>query len=535
MVELPNEVWYHIASFVPQEEWNRLLAINHVFLDIAFNMRYSEVLLITRHATVAMKILDRVSDPFIAKRVKTLTLRLTHIKEQPLPSRAASSSSLTGPMSLAARDNGFVRTHLHDTLQYIFRSARRPPVPAGGWTGNGLPSPATSPAVTFGEIMQKLIEITPRFLSVKTLSVDSWDLPPAFDLRPLYEAFWGSRPSSTITLHPRFSGLHKPIPMTFGDRLTTLFIGGNLENHRVLIKSRPRLASLQELRIEFTNNLFRVDPEADAEILVRDIATFVKGMGSTLKKLCVWSWASTDLSMFFTALAGIILRGPKMNLNPVNHFPVLDSLHIRTPFNRAFRDPSGLKDLIAVTSSSLKQLELRLNPSGLAIDPACELPLAQWLIGDLLLPSESESSNSSSEGLNPLANLTILDIYPTNLGQGIDFLLDVIKKCSGTLVDVTIRDRYLQPAEATVVIEALAKCKELKALRFNVWRLDLDLLDLLAKSVPGVERFWVSVSDDWRRTPDDLIGQQSDAKTMNAFARSIPSLTSFYGNGHLKL
>lgn len=61
MVELPNEVWHHIANFVPQESWNTVLAINPVFLEIAFNMRYNEVLIITRHATVAMKILERVS------------------------------------------------------------------------------------------------------------------------------------------------------------------------------------------------------------------------------------------------------------------------------------------------------------------------------------------------------------------------------------------------------------------------------------------------------------------------------------------
>lgn len=444
------------------------------------------------------------SDPFIAKRVKTLTLRLTHIKEQPSPSRAPSSSSLSAPLSPFQRDTRFVRTHLHDTLQYIFRSARRVPVPAGGWTGNGQPNSATSSAVAFGDIMEKLIEITPKMYSVKMLSVDSWDLPPAFDLRPLYEAFWGSRssrPSSTITLHPRFSGLHKPIAMTFGDRLTTLFIGGNLENHRVIIKSRPKLASLQELRLEFTNNLFRVDPEADADILVRDIAPFVIGMGKTLKKLSVWSWASTDLSWFFSALAGREVKGSRRNSvlsDPVNLFPAIESLNVRTPFNRAFRNPSGLKDLIAVTSQSLQHLDLRLNPSGLAIDPACEQPLAHWLLGDLLLPSEGSEEE-------PLSKLSVLDVYPTNLTQGLDFLLAVINKCSGTLAEVTIRDRYLQPAEAKVVVEALAKCKGLRALRFNVWRLDIDLLDSLEKSVGGIERFWVSVSDDWRKTPDDLV------------------------------
>jgi hypothetical protein len=227
---------------------------------------------------------------------------------------------------------------------------------------------------------------------------------------------------------------------------------------------------------------------------------------------------------------------------------VLEYLNVRMAFNKALRDPSGLKELLCGCSATLLQLDLRLNPSGLPMNPIWEEPLSQWL-------AECVADERC------VAHLRSLDIYPTNMAAGIDDLLSCINRAARTLTHLTVRDRYFQPAEAALVVDAAAKCAGLRYLRLNVWRLDVTLLDLLAKKVPALQQIWLSVGEalsnnehgglgyaffqdlkqrsytNWKLKDVSIWqgGQEVDGDTMLALARSIPSVNSFFATGHMHI
>lgn len=60
MVDIPPEIWYRIARFVPEEELCHLLGANTVFFDLAMNLRWKEVSIQTRNTLEAMRILNRL-------------------------------------------------------------------------------------------------------------------------------------------------------------------------------------------------------------------------------------------------------------------------------------------------------------------------------------------------------------------------------------------------------------------------------------------------------------------------------------------
>jgi ligand-binding SRPBCC domain-containing protein len=61
MVDIPSEIWRHIASFVSDEELWNLLEVNSVFFDIEMSIQWKEVPIMTRYTTEAMPILKRLS------------------------------------------------------------------------------------------------------------------------------------------------------------------------------------------------------------------------------------------------------------------------------------------------------------------------------------------------------------------------------------------------------------------------------------------------------------------------------------------
>lgn len=61
MVNFPPEIWLNVALFVCDDELRHLLGINSVFFDIAMNLRWKEVVLMTRNTSEAMHVLTRLS------------------------------------------------------------------------------------------------------------------------------------------------------------------------------------------------------------------------------------------------------------------------------------------------------------------------------------------------------------------------------------------------------------------------------------------------------------------------------------------
>lgn len=276
--------------------------------------------------------------------------------------------------------------------------------------------------------------------------IDSWDVPHTFDLHPFYAAAWSS----------------------FGPQIRCLSLGGNLQGFRVLITSNPSFTNVQELVLEFTNNLFRVDDAADTRTLTDLVTPFVNNLAPQLRLLKLWSWASIDLSSFFE------------NLHP---FPRLQSFSIRTAFNKSFRsNPSALSTVIRDVASTLRSLEIRLNPTGSAIDPTPEQLLSEWL---------SETMNS----IPLFKNLHTLQLYPTPSALGLEALLTAIRASSETMRTLVVRDRYLRHDEINLIVVALGGEPGLTSLRLNIWKLTAALMDLLAASLPNLEELSLYVGD----------------------------------------
>ena len=107
----------------------------------------------------------------------------------------------------------------------------------------------------------------------------------------------------------------------------------------------------------------------------------------------------------------------------------------RTAFNKSLReDAGGLKRVLCESSKTLKRVDLRLNPLGLAVDPTSEGPLGRWLLECL-------------EDERCLAGASALDMYPTNLPSGMDILLKCVERTRAQLVELVVRDRYWNAEE----------------------------------------------------------------------------------------
>lgn len=372
-----------------------------------------------------------------------LSLELTPIKARGLSTSPTASSSHSASHQCIRHPSRL----LNRTIARFF----------GGPKSSRLqPEHVVIGTVTFTDLINEIINTTDKLVNIRELCIESCNLPLDYDPRPLFTSFWSS----------------------FGRNLYTLSFCGNLEGCRTFINSNPTFDGLRELHVEFTNNIFRVDPLTDMVILVDVFLPFINSLAPRLLLLGLWSWAFVDLSVFFSRLAP---------------FPYLKALNIRTPFNLAFGDgSSGLKRFICDSSATLLRVELRLNPTGLPADPLAEEPLSQWL-----------SRCISDERF--FSHLQILDIYPTNLDAGMDFLLGCIRRTSNSLVQLIVRDRCLRNSEIKVILGAASSCSNLTYFRMNIWRLDVDLTDLLALKLPSIERLWLSIGENAANNPNYLI------------------------------
>ncbi|KIM39915.1 hypothetical protein M413DRAFT_187510 [Hebeloma cylindrosporum] len=488
MVNFPPEIWLNVALFVCDNELRNLLGVNSVFFDIAINLRWKDVDLMTRNTSQAMHVLSRLSDPFIGNRLRSLTLRLTHVKQR--------------SPRLDNANVGHPHQQFYSTFRRVFKVLRR---------DTQGPGSSVSSSPKFSEVMDALIACSPNFCNIQQLRIDSWDLPPSYDIQPLFKSFWSS----------------------FGSNLHQLSLGGNLEGYKLLIETDPILPSLIDLQVEFTNNVFRVDQDTDAATLVDIVAPFINRLSHHIKFLKKWSWAALDLSDFFLRLTA---------------FPRVERLSVRMAFNIAFQqNASGLKTLLSASSGSLQRLDLRLNPSGWPINPIREESLGQWL-------------SSCVADDKCFSHLHALDIYPTIIPVSLDVLLTFIERSSSTLKELLVRDRYLQQTEARNVIDAASQCPNLVSLRFNLMRLDIGLLDHLARKLPNLTHLWIALEEvlsnrevgglghaffedlkgrsypHWKLRDISIWqgGQEIEHDAMLAFARNIPSVTSLFLRGHMR-
>ncbi|RXW17908.1 hypothetical protein EST38_g7946 [Candolleomyces aberdarensis] len=355
----------------------------------------------------------------------------------------------TPPTASSSSHRSFGR-HIADQLRTVVQKVVRPVTP----------EPNTKqPMLSDIEV---LIEAFPRMVNVADFRIVTWAIPlPARDLFPLYDAAWSA----------------------FGGNLKRISICANLNGFEALIASSPNYVKLETLELEFSD-LPRIDPAADAAMLTQTVVPFVNKLCPQIKTFKIRSWANLDLSPFF------------LNVDP---FPVLKTTLMRIPFNRALStDPSGFTKYIHESSKSLTKVALRLSPTGLALDPYIEQSLCDWM--------EALVSDPRC-----FAKVKHLDICPTHLAPGMDILHHSIQRTRESIVEFTVRDRYLGPDDVVAVVKGLKASQSLTSLRLNVLSLSAAMFDLMAQTLPGLRTLWLSTGIPENQSSLDLLG--NDMKT----------------------
>ena len=129
------------------------------------------------------------------------------------------------------------------------------------------------------DLINGVLNITSKLVNVRELYIYLWDLPPLFDLQPLFSSFWSS----------------------FGPKLYTLSFLGRPEDFRTLISSNPILGSLRELRVELTRIGSLLQIEASRAILIDLLLPFINNLAPRLLSLKLWSRASLDILFSFSS------------------------------------------------------------------------------------------------------------------------------------------------------------------------------------------------------------------------------------------
>ncbi|TFK36649.1 hypothetical protein BDQ12DRAFT_736745 [Crucibulum laeve] len=478
MIELPTDVWLHVAQFLPDEDILRMLGVNSVFFDLAMDKRYNEVTIYDWKEPTRWT-LSRLIEPSIAKRVRSLKLRFSHVKE-----RATKSSWKQ------VRDQLLNVAHLPNSF----------------FVGN-KPNMTKVPE-SFNKLVNALVAVFPNLVNLTELAIDSWDLPPSYSLQPIFASAWPS----------------------FGPQLKRLLFGGHLEGYRLMIASNPKLDGVRELDLEFTNNLHRVDPAADVAILVDVIAPFVNRLSPQLHSLKVWSWASSDLSSLFLRLESFPqlqhfnIRTPfnmVFSENPsglkrllCNTSSTLQKVGLRLNPLGAVIDPAAEETLLHWLSDCVSEEQMFRSVKILDIYPT-NLPGGM----DVLVSSINHAAEN-------LTQLIVRDRY-LHL-RDIVWVAEALASCNHLT--------YLRMNVWKLRAELFDICSKSTPNLQSLWLYAADTIIAPLSEDDFASQMKIRSYPDWRLNDIGVWegGFAVGMEMMMIIAQSIPSVTSLWGSGDMK-
>ncbi|KAJ7789089.1 hypothetical protein B0H14DRAFT_3892070 [Mycena olivaceomarginata] len=322
---LPSEVWLQIAEYLPPQMVGDLYSVNRQLFDIAMHARYHQVSFAFLN-TALCRDLERLRDPVVARRVRTLHIHPYFVKEVversqalaiPACPRQPQPHSLRGKFK---RAKGLFRDH-----KRLARGAR-----TCAFSEFGSPAELIQ---TVAEVISGLPHVT--------------------------------------HYHIAWSGLHSihdlPVPFltaAFRPSVLQLTLEISLEKTADLLRHTAALENLEELDL-----LLRLDhvlpAEAYEQILVDHLAPAINRLHTSLQKLSLRLCEPLDISPLFDSL---------------RFLPVLDHLSLSIPMARPhLGHPSGLGKFLDRHRQSLQHLALRATEfSGDGLMPA-EDPLSEWI------------------------------------------------------------------------------------------------------------------------------------------------------------
>ncbi|KAG7091038.1 hypothetical protein E1B28_010098 [Marasmius oreades] len=299
-MSLPQDIWLHIASFIPPLQLEDLYSVNHILFNLAMDQRYQQISLsyLTRKT---VRIMERIRDPVIAERVRILYLHPHFVKEVLQKDSSPSNSTILSRL-------GDFAYHIRD--QRLFGRYR-----------------SRSPLFRF-----------------KT-----------FDEFSLFMANTLSSLPNLVDLHVAWSGLptiaDSPVPIissAFGPNLRRLWLELSLEKLGLMLPKFSCLPDLEELDL-FLRIDHELDPKHYDNILIR-FARIVNSLHRTLRKFAIQLWEPIDLSPFFSSLRR--LRG----LETISLSIPVGNPHLG--------DPDAVTDFLNLHSASLRSLTIRASELG---------------------------------------------------------------------------------------------------------------------------------------------------------------------------
>ncbi|KAK7031500.1 polygalacturonase 3 [Favolaschia claudopus] len=430
---LPSEIWMQIADYLPPQMVGDLYTVNSQWFDIAMNARYNQVSFAFLNRAM-LRDLDRLRDPAVARRVRTLHVHPYFVKEimertqepspittcrRPLP---AHHHPLRGKFKLA---RGLFRDRDH---RRIARGTRTSALHEFG-----------SPA----DLVQTLVDVISRLPNV-------------------------------THYHIAWSGLHSisdfPVPFlaaAFSPSVLQLTLEISLEKTVDLLSHTAALENLEELDL-----FLRLDHTQSAEtyeqILVDHLAPAINRLHSSLQKLSLRLCEPLDISPLFDSLRVL---------------PVLDCLSLSIPMARPhLGHPSGLGNFLNRHRHSLRHLALRASElSGDGLMPA-EDPLSEWI-------NDALSFVTGPVKLRTLeVSLTLFPVEATAM---------VLGRFARTLHSLTLTGRHLPWDRVDELLGAVRRsgATRLSTLRLGAITLSPELIDLLAEKLPSLRRLELLVRD----------------------------------------
>ncbi|KAF9556482.1 hypothetical protein CPC08DRAFT_820419 [Agrocybe pediades] len=430
MVNLPPEIWLYIFDFTSKKEIYRLISVNRIFLEVGLNWYWKDVTMSTRSGEIEkmMHTLKRLSDPFIANRVKVLAIDFLYFK----PAEASTPMSHSGSRNQSNSKHFKIMMKLPaDRILSTFRRRRSIPAPA---CHDEVPPPRSWPEVT-SHIIQSLTECR----NVSELRLDWVKIPSSYDPKVILRDLWSRCPVAP--------------------NLKVLSLAGDRTFYQAFTETRPLFPQLANLRIFFSPeySVPRKDSMGDSSILLNHIIPFINGISPNLHSLrvCIFTLTKlTGLSAFFNNLPAL---------------PVLQDLSISLYVDWSLEDLSSFYLFLdGCHSNTLRYLDLELDAS--EREPVDEL---------------SKSLLRLFTSTNPsFINLQSLTIKPTRTARAVDIIIAALQKTRMTLRILNVRERVFNSEELVRIFYAAGDCRQLLYLRIHIDCFDWSVLDMLAEKLP---------------------------------------------------
>ncbi|KAJ3516806.1 hypothetical protein NLJ89_g896 [Agrocybe chaxingu] len=455
--DLPYDIWLHITSFLPLSQLKTLYPANSALLEIALDARYRTEFIGPLAHPDTKRALARLTDPFVARRVRTFIFKPGDL------CRLLQESKYEESKSEESKFEEQYERKLVDAFSgmRISQPSARPHTRPRNHTSNIPP---------------------PHFLSLCTCSpalptTPTSDTTPSPHLKTYKRVMSIMRGMAGLAeLHVEISckdywyftnsGADAGVPalfaagwQAFGRSLRVLELRVPLED-LALVLPLPEDGVVLECLEKVSLSIIRASLTTNEEIVLRStVLPFLRTYRNTLRSLALDVQEHTNLSPFLSSLA-----------LPPTRMRFLSSFFLARPFiSTEQTDFSGLHAFLLAHNEHLTSLSLKMNAT----------------FTHHATPEVFFSHQSFALALPILQHLSIhLAHFPSGHAGGI---IPYIHQFAQTLVSLTLQGQFWPDHRVLALLEGFGLDSRLRDLRMAVATFGPALLSALAEHLPALE------------------------------------------------